>query len=112
MLLRLGIVIVALAGCRNEGRSPDRHPAVAAPPVGSADSAARSPAVPAPGVAPAAVVAEPPGTDRLVPVPADVAARVELREVVRGLSRPVLVTIAPGDPRKRLFVVEQHVGRI
>lgn len=54
----------------------------------------------------------PPGTDKLVRVPADIAAKVELREVVRGLSRPVLLTIAPGDARKRMFIVEQHVGRI
>jgi glucose/arabinose dehydrogenase len=54
----------------------------------------------------------PPGTDRLVTVPAGIAAKFELREVVRGLDRPVLLTFAPGDPRRRLFIVEQHVGRI
>jgi glucose/arabinose dehydrogenase len=44
-------------------------------------------------------------------VPADAAA-VKLEKVAAGLDRPVLVTFAPGDPRKRLFVLEQHVGRI
>jgi glucose/arabinose dehydrogenase len=66
---------------------------------------------PAGGAAPARV-GPPPGTDKLVPVPAEIAAKVDLREVVRGLDRPVLLTFAPGDPRKRLFILEQHVGRI
>jgi glucose/arabinose dehydrogenase len=57
-------------------------------------------------------VGPPPGTDQLVPVPPEIAAKIELREVVRGLDRPVLLTFAPGDPRRRLFILEQHVGRI
>ncbi|HWO24361.1 MAG TPA: PQQ-dependent sugar dehydrogenase [Kofleriaceae bacterium] len=65
-----------------------------------------------PGGGAPARVDPPPGTDKLVSVPADIAAKLELREVVRGLDRPVLLTFAPGDPRKRLFIVEQHVGRI
>src|SRR6185436_7488008 len=64
-----------------------------------------------PAVAPART-GPPPGTDRLVSVPAEIAAKVELREVVHGLDRPLLLTFAPGDARRRLFVVEQHVGRI
>jgi glucose/arabinose dehydrogenase len=43
-----------------------------------------------------------------MPVPADIAAKVALREVVHGLRRPVLVVAAPDDPRRRLFVVEQR----
>jgi len=50
----------------------------------------------------------PPGSPELVAVPPEVAAQVALREVVHGLARPVLLTVAPGDPRKRLFVVEQR----
>ncbi|MGE0868146.1 MAG: sorbosone dehydrogenase family protein [Kofleriaceae bacterium] len=56
--------------------------------------------------------AAPPGTDKLVPVPAEVAGKVRLELVIDGLKRPVLVTTAPGDARRRLFIVEQHVGRI
>jgi glucose/arabinose dehydrogenase len=49
---------------------------------------------------------------KLMRVPADIAAKVELREVAKGLARPVALVAAPGDARKRLFIVEQHVGRI
>jgi glucose/arabinose dehydrogenase len=45
-------------------------------------------------------------------VPAALAAGLELREVARGLARPVLLVAAPGDPRRRLFVLEQHAGRV
>ena len=44
----------------------------------------------------------------LFAVPAEVAAKVTLNRVASGLARPVLVTFAPNDPRKRLFVVEQR----
>jgi glucose/arabinose dehydrogenase len=44
-------------------------------------------------------------------VPANVAHQVKLVEVARGLARPVLVTFAPDDARRRMFVVEQR-GRI
>src|SRR6185295_695575 len=119
-LLCVGVGIASLAACRQEGRGTDRaRPAAVTAPV--PDDPAARPGVAAPSgsatvISPVAdpppVVRPPPGTDQLVAVPADIAGMVELREVVRGLSRPVLVTIAPGDPRKRLFVVEQHVGRI
>jgi glucose/arabinose dehydrogenase len=46
-----------------------------------------------------------------VPVPEAVASHVQLREVMHGLARPVLLTHAPDDARRRLFVVEQR-GRI
>jgi glucose/arabinose dehydrogenase len=54
----------------------------------------------------------PPGTDNVVPVPSGIADKVELELVVRGLKRPVLIVAAPEDSRRRLFIVEQHVGRI
>jgi glucose/arabinose dehydrogenase len=132
MRLSTMIALAALAGCRGDGRSADRaqtHAPGTAPTsaqeagsagasAGPADPAAAGSAGPAaaagsagPAAAPARV-GPPPGTDRLVPVPAEIAAKVELREVVRGLSRPVLLTFAPGDPRRRLFIVEQHAGRI
>lgn len=50
----------------------------------------------------------PPGSDKLVPVPADIAAKVALKEVAHGLKRPVLLVVAPNDARKRWFIVEQR----
>ncbi|MEO8845931.1 MAG: PQQ-dependent sugar dehydrogenase [Kofleriaceae bacterium] len=44
----------------------------------------------------------------LFAVPAEIAAKVTLRRVAHGLDRPVLLTTAPSDPRKRLFVIEQR----
>ena len=67
---------------------------------------------PAPHVA-KVVPADPPlANAALGPVPAGVAAKVALKEVVHGLDRPVALVAAPGDPRKRLYIVEQHAGRI
>jgi glucose/arabinose dehydrogenase len=123
MWLRTIIAIAALAGCRKDGGGTDRvqsqapvtNPAPASgvgdsASVGSAGSGSGGSAGSAgPAVAP---VGPPPGTDQLVPVPADIAEKVELRQVVRGLSRPVLLTFAPGDTRRRLFILEQHAGRI
>lgn len=45
-------------------------------------------------------------------VPADVVSKIQLVEVARGLGRPVALVVAPGDARKRMFVVEQHLGRV
>ena len=90
--VRIVVACAVIAACRGDER-PGTAQAVAAP-------------------APPAAVAQdggpPPGTDQLVPVPADVVAHVGLRRVAKGLQRPVLVTVAPGDPRGRLFVVEQR----
>lgn len=88
--------VLVLAACRNPGPPADRAP------------------TPEPGSAAAPIViAAPPAADgKLVSVPPDIAGKVQLVEVVRGLARPVALVAAPGDARKRLFVVEQHVGRI
>jgi hypothetical protein len=48
----------------------------------------------------------------LAPVPAAIAGKVGLAVVASKLKRPVLATALPGDPRGRVFVLEQHVGRI
>ncbi|MBA3465489.1 MAG: PQQ-dependent sugar dehydrogenase [Deltaproteobacteria bacterium] len=61
---------------------------------------------------PAATTTPPPGSAELVQVPKDVAEKIQLVEVARGLGRPVALVVAPGDARKRWFVVEQHAGRI
>lgn len=44
---------------------------------------------------------------RAVPVPQSVAAGVVLTRVASGLSKPVALAFAPGDPDGRLFVAEQ-----
>ncbi|MBS1120996.1 MAG: hypothetical protein H6Q90_3224 [Deltaproteobacteria bacterium] len=102
------ITFAALAGCRHP---PDQS---VRPNLGS-DTAPTPPPVVQPA-SDAAVAADadpsPPGTSMLIEAPAEAAGMVELREIVRGLARPVALIAAPGDPRKRLFVVEQHVGRI
>jgi glucose/arabinose dehydrogenase len=106
MWLRTTIAIAVLSGCRGDSRGPDRAqtqaPVTSAASTGSAGARAHVDSPPG----------TPPGTDKLVPVPAEIAAKIELREVVRGLDRPVLLTFAPGDPRRRLFILEQHAGRI
>lgn len=91
-------VFVMLVGCRG---APERsaHPS-SAPPGASAGSAVAA-SVPPPGDAP-------PGDDRLTPPPRDIASQVRLVEIGSGFDRPVLLTFAPGDPKKRLFVVEQR----
>ncbi len=82
------------------------QPAPAAPSdpaAGNGSATAASAAVP---------TEPPPGDAKLGPVPADVAETVELREVARGLKRPVVVAVAVNDARRRLFIVEQHAGTI
>ncbi len=104
---RTGITILLLAAaCRGDGRPAVTH--VADRTAGDGPT----PPPPSPVVEPAPPAGAPPGTARLVPVPAEIAAGVKLVEVVRGLARPVAIVAAPGDARKRLFIVEQHVGRI
>lgn len=105
----LPALVAIAAGCRGDGRSErttDR-PVVPTPPE-AAPALDPDGAVAAPP--PAAIVA-PPGDDKVRPVPADIA-RVKLETIATGLARPVLLVVAPGDARKRMFVLEQHTGRI
>ena len=103
------MAVMAAAACRGERRQPE--PAgpgatVAVPPGAGAGSGAGG------GPVPAAPGQAPPGSDKLVPVPGAVVSKVALKEVASGLDRPVAFVVAPGDPRRRWFVLEQHVGRI
>lgn len=100
------LTCVVLLGCRGDGRSPEKT----VPPPAEAALPARSAS--APGSAAPIAVGPPPGDDVVVPVPKDIAANVKLELVASGLDRPVLAVVAPGDARKRLFVLEQHTGRI
>jgi glucose/arabinose dehydrogenase len=109
MTMRLLITFAVLAGCHREGRSPERKA-----PVGSATVTPElrsGSATPGPAVAVKATT-PPPGSDALVAVPPEVAGKVELVEVAKGLARPVLLVVAPGDARKRMFILEQHAGRV
>jgi glucose/arabinose dehydrogenase len=110
-------LVVVVAACRGDGRSPDRqsvHPVQ----QGSAtvqEGGAQTGSAPA-GSAQANATAEPatppPGDAKLVAAPPDIAATIAVKEIARGLKRPVLLVAAPGDARKRLFIVEQHAGTI
>ncbi|MBL0214628.1 MAG: PQQ-dependent sugar dehydrogenase [Myxococcales bacterium] len=95
--------IAALAlvlACRRE--SPERTaPVLPVPPTTTA-----------PAAAPPGPAAAPPGSAELVPVPKELGDQIQLDEVAHGLARPVAFVVAPADPRKRWFVVEQHAGRI
>jgi glucose/arabinose dehydrogenase len=100
------ILIAALAACT---KSPERTQPVqrdvrpGAPAADGPPAAAPEPSEPN---------GPPPGSEQLVRVPVDIADQLELREVAHGLARPVALVAAPDDPRRRLFIVEQHVGRI
>jgi glucose/arabinose dehydrogenase len=104
------------AGCKDKAAAP-------AAPSAPADSA-KGPTAPAGGpaaadrggaVAPAtsaATTAIPTGTGDVVPVPDDIAGQVGLVAIATGLKKPVAAVVAPGDARKRIFIVEQHKARI
>jgi glucose/arabinose dehydrogenase len=101
-------LVVALASCR-DGRAPDRPPVRQPPgtpgPHSPADPAGTTP-VPASDAAPDE--GPPAGTADVVPVPPEVASQIVLEDVAHGLARPVLLTVAPNDARRRLFIVEQR----
>ena len=105
MKLRSSILLVALLACRKDHPTSDR-----AQPI--APEAATVPTVAIDGGSPTAAPVTPPGDDKLVDAPAELADKLELVQVARNLSRPVLLVVAPGDARKRMFIVEQHAGRI
>ncbi|HUS31037.1 MAG TPA: PQQ-dependent sugar dehydrogenase [Kofleriaceae bacterium] len=95
--MRLALVTLLFAtACRGDGRAPSRGPEPKPTQLGGSGSASVAPAT-----------TPPPGTDELVAPPAEIAAKVALKEIAHGLKRPVLLTSAPNDPRRRLFIVEQ-----
>jgi glucose/arabinose dehydrogenase len=103
-------LLVAVTAC--DSAAP---PSAEARPVRQSDRAQPA-AIPVDAASPAAVAQSVPASpsaasDRRVrPVPPDLKNGVVLRRVFRGLSRPVLVIVAPGD-RERLFIVEK-TGRV
>ncbi|MDQ3337800.1 MAG: PQQ-dependent sugar dehydrogenase [Myxococcota bacterium] len=112
MQLRRLIAFAALAACHKEGPSADRAQTTAPeaapvtpPPAPIVTGSAGAAPMPPPA-------GPPPGTDKLTNVPSEIASKLELVEVVRGLARPVLLVVAPGDTKKRMYIVEQHAGRV
>jgi glucose/arabinose dehydrogenase len=100
-LVPFAVLLAACKGDAPRAEKPRPDTAVTVAPARVIDAGA---ALPPPVDLPA------PSED-LTDAPADIAGSLALVELADDLSRPVLVTFAPGDPRKRLFVVEQ-VGRI
>jgi glucose/arabinose dehydrogenase len=96
---RIALALLFATACRGDGRAPNRgaepKPTQLEGSGGSAATVVTAPETP------------PPGTDELVAPPADIASKVSLKEIAHGLKRPVLLTSAPNDPRRRLFIVEQ-----
>jgi glucose/arabinose dehydrogenase len=107
------VVVVILAACRGDGRARDGQSVHPVQP-GSASvqqeqgGSGQTPA----GGAQAGPAEPPPGDAKLVAVPADIAGKVAVKEIAHGLKRPVLLVAAPGDARRRLFILEQHAGKI
>lgn len=93
--MRALALIAVVAACHREGGRPP-----APPPLPPAPAAA---AVPDGG--------PPPVSEELTAPPGALVGQVALARIATGFDRPLLVTFAPGDPRRRLFVVEQ-TGRI
>jgi glucose/arabinose dehydrogenase len=95
------LVLMSLVACRGKpppGLEPRHDIVIAKAPV--VDAAAPA----APDAAPRVVHdPQPP-----VAVPVELASHVALKQIATGLLRPVDLVVAPGDPAKRLFVVEQR----
>ncbi len=106
MHLPWSLWIVLVAACRGDGRTerttPESRPASeragSAPAASTGDAAQASPRTRADA--------------RLVAAPAEIGKQLALTTVVEGLARPVLLVVAPGDARRRWFVLEQHAGRV
>ena len=110
-LAAIALAAAALAACGDKGE-PRRPPAPGPSPAPTPVAPPGDGSALVPAVAPTGAGTIPPGTDALAAVPADVAAKVQLVEVAKGFKRPVAAVVAPGDARRRLFVVEQHRARI
>lgn len=114
MLSRLAfLTVVALTACSRNGKTEQSAPPGSGglPPPAVVTAGSANPGS-APPSAPPTPATPPVGTDKLGPVPDAIADKLELQPFVSGLARPVLLTFAPGDARKRLFVLEQHDGKI
>jgi glucose/arabinose dehydrogenase len=116
--LAIVVAVAALAACKDKGSAGER-PSGEPPPIAPAGSAAAATGSGATGTGTTGTDGTngtngpaPAGSDELVQVPADIVGKVKLVTVAANLKRPVAAVAAPGDARKRLFVVEQHRARI
>ncbi len=97
--------LVAVLGCQKpHSRRADDAVAKPAPSTGATTP-------PTTTTAAAATTGGPPPSEALGPPPAALAGSLRLAVVASGLARPVALVTAPGDLRRRLFVVEQP-GRV
>ena len=106
-MVALAAVTVAHAGCRKPAHTRAPEDAIAtAPPAttGPGRPSAAPAAPPTPGL--------PPPSEALSTPPLPIATSVKLEGVATGLDRPVGLVALPGDARGRLFVLEQHAGRV
>lgn len=105
------LALAAAPACKRPAR-----PDAATPPADGTTATTSLPSVPSPPAPPPDAAAAPapplpPPSEALSPPPDELARAVWLEPVVSGLARPVALVAAPGDPRRRLFIVEQ-VGTI
>jgi glucose/arabinose dehydrogenase len=98
---RAAVLVLALAAC-------SRDPAPAASATAAASTGAATTAAASTGAATAAATSTAAIDREPDAVPAAIVHDVALREIAHGLARPVGLVVAPGDPRRRLFVVEQR----
>ena len=92
---------LVLVGCRGDGRAVDLGSGSPPPPPPSSSS-------PPPDATSVATTR----SDAVGPVPPALARSVQLVRIANTFDRPVLALVAPGDARKRMFVLEQHTGAI
>ncbi|MBZ0234918.1 MAG: PQQ-dependent sugar dehydrogenase [Deltaproteobacteria bacterium] len=108
--LALLLLVLGLLGCKRPAKVSPPADAVAVPPT---DAELAEPIGSANPEVPGTVQRDDmplPPSEALGAPPADVA-NLQLVRVAGDFERPVALVAAPGDPRKRLFVVEQ-VGQI
>jgi glucose/arabinose dehydrogenase len=112
-MTRLSVLALVLLGCNRPAKVAPPADAVPVAAVPVADTALAKPIDSTNTVSPTVTRDDtplPPPSETLGPPP-DAAAGVKLVKVATGLDRPVALVAAPGDTRKRLFIVEQ-VGAI
>lgn len=109
--LALLLLVLGLLGCKRPAKVSPPADAVAVPPTDAELAEPIGSANPeVPGTVQRDDMPLPPPSEALGAPPADVA-NLQLVRVAGDFERPVALVAAPGDPRKRLFVVEQ-VGQI
>ena len=115
--LGLGVALALNPGCRRPPARPADDAISMAPsptpatPNGTATHTPSPPTTAAPTTTPPTQPGSPPPSETLGAPPLALAASLRLATVASGLERPVALIAAPGDPRRRLFIVEQP-GRI